>query len=281
MGPSALRIAGLCERLIRLGYRVTDMGDLPVRIPESAETGDERLRFLDEITAVNRTLAAQVATSLAAGALPLVSGGDHSLSIGSIAGVASWARERSEEFGLLWFDAHPDMNTPQTTPSGNIHGMGLATALGYGDERLTGLGGPAPKVRAENVVLIGVRNVDPGERDRVLKSGINVLTMRDIDERGIVSVLEEALAIVQRDTIGFHVSWDMDFVDPKAAPGVGTPARGGVNYREAHLALELVNDTDGLISMDCVETNPILDDRNKTGTLAVELILSALGKTIL
>lgn len=281
MGPSALRIAGLRERLTRLGYRVADTGDLPVRTPEAADPGDERAHFLEEIAAMNQALSDRVVAALEAGAIPLVLGGDHSLSIGSIAGIAAWARSRDEDFGLLWFDAHADMNTPDTTPSGNIHGMPLAVSLGYGDARLTEIGGFSPKVRWDRAVLIGARDVDTTERPLVRESGIRVFTMREIDEQGIVAVLEEALAIVTEGTLGFHVSWDMDFVDPNYAPGVGTPVRGGVNYREGHLALEIVSDTDGMIAMDCVETNPILDDRNRTGILGMELILSALGKTIL
>lgn len=281
MGPSALRIAGLRERLTRLGYRVADTGDLPVRTPEAADPGDERARFLEEIAAMNQALSGRVAAALEAGAIPLVLGGDHSLSIGSIAGIAAWARSLDEDFGLLWFDAHADMNTPDTTPSGNIHGMPLAVSLGYGDARLSEIGGFSPKVRWDRAVLIGARDVDATERPLVRESGIRVFTMREIDEQGIVAVLEEALAIVTEGTLGFHVSWDMDFVDPNYAPGVGTPVRGGVNYREGHLALEIVSDTDGMIAMDCVETNPILDDRNRTGVLGMELILSALGKTIL
>ncbi|CAN5146401.1 MAG: arginase [Gemmatimonadetes bacterium] len=281
MGPSALRIAGLRERLSRLGYRVTDIGDLQVRIFEAAELGDERARFLEEIAGMNRTLSERVIAALEARAVPIVLGGDHSLSIGSIAGVAAWARAREEDVGLLWFDAHADMNTPETTPSGNIHGMPLAATLGYGDSALTDIGGFAPKVRWEKVALVGARDVDAVERPLIRESGIRVFTMREIDEKGIVPVLEEALAIVSEGTIGFHVSWDMDFVDPNFAPGVGTPVKGGVDYREGHLALEIVSDTDGMISLDMVETNPILDDRNRTGVLGMELILSALGKAIL
>jgi arginase len=281
MGPSALRIAGLRGRLIRLGYDVTDTGDVPVTIPESADAGSEQARFRDEITATNKALAERVQASLEAGALPIVLGGDHSLSIGSIAGAASWAAREGDDLGLLWFDAHADMNTTETTISGNIHGMGLAASLGYGDPVLTELGGLTPKVRPDKVALIGARDVDPGEREMVRESGIRVFTMREIDEKGIVRVLEEAMAIVRQGTLGFHVSWDMDFVDPNYAPGVGTPVTGGVNYREGHLALELVSDGGGMVSIDCVETNPILDDRNRTGTLGMELLLSAMGKSIL
>jgi arginase len=281
MGPTALRIAGLGERVARLGYVMSDVGDISATIPESAERGDERAHFLAEIAAVNRALAQRVKASLEAGAVPVVLGGDHSIAIGSIAGVAAWARERKGEIGLLWFDAHGDMNTPETTPSGNIHGMPLAVALGHGDPALTGIAGFSPKVKNHKVVLIGARDLDPGERVLIRETGIRVFTMREIDEKGIVPILEEALAIVGEGTLGFHVSLDMDFVDPNFAPGVGTPVKGGVDYREGHLALEMVSDSDRMLSIDIVETNPILDERNRTGTLAVELALSALGKTIL
>jgi arginase len=281
MGPSALRIAGVYERLSRLGYDVVDVGDVATTIPETADPGNLQARFLDEIARVCREVSDRVRTALEAGAVPLVLGGDHSISIGSIAGSAGWARAREEEIGLLWFDAHADMNTPDTTPSGNIHGMPLAVALGYGDPVLVELGGWSPKIAPEKTVLIGARDVDRTERPLVLESGIRVFTMRAIDEMGIVPVLEEALAIVSEGTIGFHLSWDMDFVDPSFAPGVGTAVKGGVDYREGHLALEIVSDTDGMIAMDLVEANPILDERNRTGVLGMELILSAFGKTIL
>ncbi|MBW3660630.1 MAG: arginase [Gemmatimonadetes bacterium] len=281
MGPSALRIAGVRERLQRLGYEVVDLGDLPVRILESAEEGESHARFLTEIAEVNRRLAERVRGILEDGALPLVLGGDHSISIGSLAGASAWANADDEEIGLLWFDAHADMNTPETSPSGNIHGMPLAVALGHGPSELVEIEGSRPKIRPEKTVLIGARAVDPGERRLIRESAMRAFTMREIDEDGIVPVLEEALAIVTEGTIGFWVSWDMDFVDPNYAPGVGTPVRGGVDYREGHLALEIVSDTDGMIGMDCVETNPILDERNRTGRLGMELILSAFGKTIL
>jgi arginase len=281
MGPSALRIAGVHERLSRLGYEVLDAGDVATTIPESADPGNPKAHFLDEIARVCGEVSVRVRAALDAGAVPLVLGGDHSISIGSIAGSAGWARAQEDEIGLLWFDAHADMNTPATTPSGNIHGMPLAVALGYGDPALVELGGWSPKVTPEKTVLIGARDVDRTERPLVLDSGIRVFTMRAIDEMGIVAVMEEALAIVSEGTIGFHLSWDMDFVDPSFAPGVGTAVKGGVDYREGHLALEIVSDTDGMVAMDLVEANPILDDRNRTGLLGVELILSAFGKTIL
>jgi len=281
MGPTALRIAGLRERLGRLGYTVVDAGDVAVPIPESADPGNPKAHYLDELAAIDRAVFDTVRKVLDRGAIPLVLGGDHSIAIGSIAAVSAWARDKDEDVGLLWFDAHADMNTPDTTPSGNIHGMPLAVSLGFGDPSLTRIGGFAPKIRSEKTVLFGARDIDPGERELVRDSGMRVFTMREIDQKGIVPVLEEALAIVTEGTLGFYVSWDMDFVDPNYAPGVGTPVKGGVNYREGHLALEMISDTDGMIAMDCVETNPILDDRNRTGRLGVELILSAFGKTIL
>ncbi|HET6637411.1 MAG TPA: arginase [Gemmatimonadota bacterium] len=281
MGPSAIRIAGVRERLERLGYKVIDTGDVPVPIPETADPGDPKAHYLPQIAEVATDLADRVTGAMRAGAVPLVLGGDHSLSIGSIAGAARWAAENDLELGLLWFDAHADMNTPDTTPSGNIHGMPLATSLGYGPPELTGIAGFSPKVRWDKTVLIGARDVDRGERALIHEAGIRTFTMREIDEDGIVPVLEEALAIVNEGTAGFLVSWDMDFVDPNFAPGVGTAVKGGVDYREGHLALEIVSDTDGMIAMDLVETNPILDEHNRTGRLGMELILSAFGKTIL
>jgi arginase len=281
MGPSAIRIAGVRERLERLGYKVIDTGDVPVPIPETADPGDPKAHYLPQIAEVATDLADRVTGAMRAGAVPLVLGGDHSLSIGSIAGAARWAAENDLELGLLWFDAHADMNTPDTTPSGNIHGMPLATSLGYGPPELTGIAGFSPKVRWDKTVLIGARDVDRGERALIHEAGIRTFTMREIDEEGIVPVLEEALAIVNEGTAGFLVSWDMDFVDPNFAPGVGTAVKGGVDYREGHLALEIVSDTDGMIAMDLVETNPILDEHNRTGRLGMELILSAFGKTIL
>ncbi len=281
MGPSAIRIAGVRERLARLGYQVIDTGDVPVPIPESADPGDPKAHYLPQIAEVAAELADRVTTAMRAGAIPLVLGGDHSLSIGSIAGAARWARENDADIGLLWFDAHADMNTPDTTPSGNIHGMPLAASLGYGDPALTEIAGFSPKVRWDKTVLIGARDVDRGERALIREAGIRTFTMREIDEDGIVPVLEEALAIVSEGTAGFLVSWDMDFVDPNFAPGVGTAVKGGVDYREGHLALEIVSDTDRMIAMDLVETNPILDEHNRTGRLGMELILSAFGKTIL
>ncbi|MDX1623855.1 MAG: arginase [Gemmatimonadota bacterium] len=281
MGPSALRIAGIRSRLEAIGCEVVDGGDIRVPPPESADPGEPAARYLEEIAAVNRTLASRVRRALDEGATPLVLGGDHSIAIGSVAGAGGWARDRGEEIGLLWFDAHADMNTPETTPSGNIHGMPLAVCLGHGPPSLVEIGGFSPKVRPERVALIGARDLDHGERERVRDTGLRVFTMREIDEDGIVPVLERALSIVGEASGGYWVSWDMDFVDPNYAPGVGTPVQGGVNYREGHLALEIVSDDGGMVGMECVETNPILDERNRTGRLGTELILSAFGKSII
>jgi arginase len=212
---------------------------------------------------------------------PLVLGGDHSVAVGTVAGVSHAYRQQDKKIGVIWVDAHADMNTPETSPSGNVHGMPLACCIGEGPAELTGILGYAPKVQPRNVVLVGIRDVDLSERSRVRASGINVFTMRDIDERGMRDVMEEALALAGADAAGVHLSLDMDAVDPDEAPGVGTPVRGGITYREAHLAMEIVCDSGQLTSMEVVEVNPVLDAANRTALLAVELVLSALGKRIL
>lgn len=213
--------------------------------------------------------------------MPLVLGGDHSIAIGSVAGTTSFHAKRGEHLGLIWFDAHGDSNTPDTTPSGNIHGMSLAVALGHGDRDLVRLGGRAPKVRARNTVLIGIRDLDHGERDFLKKSGVTVYTMRDLDERGMRDVLDEGIRLASDGTAGIHLSFDLDVVDPEDAPGTGTPVWGGVSYREAHLAMEMIHDRATIVAIDLVEVNPVLDSQNMTGILAVELAQSVLGKTIL
>ena len=215
------------------------------------------------------------------GFAPLVLGGDHSIAIGTVGGVSKFFQERGKRIGLIWIDAHADMNTPQTSPSGNIHGMPLACCVGLGPRELTHLEGYAPLVRPENVALVGVRDVDVLEKPHVRHSGVRVFTMRHIDERGMRAVMEEAIQIASEDTAGFHVSLDMDFIDPAEAPGVGTPIRGGGTYRETHLALEMLSDTGRMTSMEVVEVNPILDEENRTARLAVELAMSAFGKRIL
>jgi len=277
MGPSAIRYAGLRERIAALGYRVRDLGNLAVPLAEQIEppTLDEPLRYLQPIVGVVRDLAQQVRNVISGNTLPIVLGGDHSLSIGSVAGAA-----HNRRIGVIWLDAHGDYNTPETTPSGNIHGMGLAVLTGRGHPMLTGLIGRTPVIRPEDAALVGVRNLDSGERELLRTSGVHVFTMHDIDRRGMAAVMEEAILHVSASTSGFHLSFDLDVLDPHEAPGVGTPVLGGITYREAHLAMELVAASGRLISLDLVEVNPILDTRNMTALLAVEFALSALGKTI-
>ncbi|MGE5176170.1 MAG: arginase [Hyphomicrobiales bacterium] len=281
MGPSAIRVAGLESRLEALGHRVSDYGDVDVLIPETQEVGPGTLRYKPAILAACESLRREVERSLAEGRLPLVLGGDHSIAIGSVAGSSGHHARRDEAIGLLWFDAHGDCNTPETTPSGNVHGMALAVSLGLGDPELVGLGGRAPKVRPDRTALIGVRDLDPGEREILRGSGVAVYTVRDLDERGMRDVLRDALRAVGRDTAGVHLSFDLDVVDPEDAPGTGTPVMGGITYREAHLAMEILGDEANVVAADFVEVNPVLDARNATGVLAVELIQSLFGKRIL
>jgi len=272
-----MRYAGLRERIAALGYRVRDLGNLAVPLAEQIEppAADEPLRYLQPIVGVVRDLAQQVRDVISSNTLPIILGGDHSLSIGSVAGVA-----HNRRIGVIWLDAHGDYNTPETTPSGNIHGMGLAVLTGRGHPTLTGLIGRAPVIRPGDAALVGVRNLDDGERELLRTSGVHVFTMHDIDRRGMAAVMEEAILHVSASTSGFHLSFDLDVLDPHEAPGVGTPVLGGITYREAHLAMELVAASGRLISLDLVEVNPILDTRNMTALLAVEFALSALGKTI-
>ncbi len=281
MGPSALRVAGLNARIRALGYTVEDLGNFAVRVPEEMHVGEKRAKYLPEIAATCKELAQVVARTVAGGYLPLLLGGDHSLVIGSLAGVSVHFRKRKQKLGLVWLDAHGDLNTPETSPSGNVHGMPLAATLGYGAPELTHIGGFAPKIAAENASLVGARDLDPGEKRLVRRSGLRVFTMREIDERGMRAVMDEALKRATAGTAGFAASLDMDFVEPHDAPGVGTPVRGGVTYREAHLAMEMIADSGKLVSLEVVEINPVIDLHNKTAQLGVELALSALGKKIL
>lgn len=281
MGPSALRVAGLNTRIKQLGHTIEDFGNVPVRQAEEQHFGDRRAKFLAEIAETCRNLADIVAHALEDGALPVVLGGDHSVAIGSLAGVSSYYRKQGQTVGLIWVDAHADMNTPETSPSGNIHGMPLACTLGYGPEELTTIGGYAPNVPPAKCALVGVRNLDTREKQIVKESGVHVFTMRDIDEQGMRAVMEKAIACATDGTAGFALSLDLDMIDPSDAPGVGTPVRGGATYREAHLAMEMVADSGKMLSMEVVEINPIIDVHNKTAVLAVELVLSALGKKIL
>ena len=280
MGPSALRAAGLQAGLRAMGREVEDSGDLPVVIPETQSVVDDRARYLDEIASVCRATADRVSRTLIEGQLPVVIGGDHSIAVGTLAGVAQAVGQQNRDIGLIWLDAHGDMNTLDTTPSGNMHGMGLACAIGLGPAALAGLAGEPPIVAPAHVGLVGVRDLDPGEKGNLRDSGIHVFTMRDIDEHGMRNVVEQAIAVASNGTAGFHVSLDMDVVDPTEAPGVGTPCPGGISYREAHLAMEMIADSRSMLSFEVVEVNPILDTANRTGLLAVELALSAFGKQI-
>jgi arginase len=280
MGPSAVRYAGLGQHVQALGHRYGDGGDISVPIPEVRAPG-KGPRYLREIHRACERLAQRVERLMDEGVIPLVVGGDHSMAIGTITGVAAHFRKRGEKLGLVWVDAHADMNTPETSPSGNIHGMPLGTVMGYGAPELVNLGGFSPKLDPENVALIGIREVDPGEREIVLRSGIHYYEMMKVDARGMGAVIEEALSHVLRGTAGVHLSFDMDAVDPEYAPGVGTPVRGGLSLRESHLLMEMVADTGKLVSLEYAELNPIHDTANQTGQLLCELVGSALGKRVM
>jgi arginase len=281
MGPSALRLAGLDERIASLGYDVEDLGNVQVDQPESLPVGPHRARYLPQISHTCERLADMVYRVVGEGKLPLVIGGDHSVAVGTVSGLSRYHRERHGRIGLIWIDAHADMNTPDTSPSGNVHGMPLACCVGVGPAEMTHIYEYAPKVDPRNVALVGIRDVDRKEAPQVGSTGVTAFTMRAIDERGMRAVVEDAIAIASRDTAGFHVSFDMDSVDPDEAPGVGTPVRGGLTYREAHLAMETICDSGRFIGMEIVEVNPVLDQANRTAVLGVELVLSAFGKRIL
>ena len=282
MGPSAMRVAGLEARLEALGHQVADGGNIRVEIAETQASGSRNAHYLKEINETCTRIAEAVLKTLDEGMTPLLLGGDHSLAAGSVSGVAEFHRRKGEKIGLVWIDAHSDINTPETSPSGNVHGMPLAALLGLGPDPLAKIFGHAPKIAAENAVLIGVRDIDASERENIRRAGMtHVYTMRDIDERGMRAVMEEALAAAGNGTAGYHVSLDMDWIDPEEAPGVGTPVRGGATYREAHLAMEILADHGRLLSFEIVEVNPVIDEHNRTADLAVELACSAFGKNIL
>ena len=281
MGPSAIRIAGLNQAIALLGYEVSDAGNVHVHPPEAMEEMNPRARYLQQIADATEELAALVETALEEDALPVVLGGDHSIAIGSVAGLASYYRKLNKRVGIIWLDAHADSNTPETSPSGNIHGMPLAALLGRGAHELTHVAGFAPKVLPENTAIIGARSIDPGERELLRSLGIRVFTMSELDERGLPDVIAEAVDIASLNTAGLHVTMDMDFIDPFYAPGVGTPERGGATYREGHYAMEKIADSGRVLSVELTEVNPVFDTANQTALLAVELILSALGKKIL
>ena len=281
MGPSAIRAAGLNAALKGLGHQVEDAGNASVKLAEEQPFGDRRAKYLNEIAATCQEVAERVEKTLEEGLFPLVLGGDHSIAIGTLAGVSKFHRDRDQAIGCLWIDAHGDMNTPETSPSGNIHGMPFAAVLGLGPDPLTKIFGYAPKVLAKDCVLVGARDLDARERRQIRHSGINVFTMRDIDEQGMRAVMERSVGLALRDTAGFAVSLDMDAVDPAEAPGVGTAVPGGITFREAHLAMEIIADSKAMVSLEIVEVNPILDTLNRTASLAVGLASSALGKKIL
>jgi arginase len=282
MGPSAFRIAGLGERITGLGYAVIDKGDLPTPIPETQDLHDERKKYIRDIAKVCQKLYQTALQSLDEGVMPIVLGGDHSLAAGSVAAAADWAkRTRDLPIGLLWVDAHGDMNTPATSLSGNVHGMPLAALLGTEPAELARIGTISPKVLPAHTVIIGVRNLDEREKVAVRDSHVHVFTMKDIDRQGIASIVEQAVNLAGVGTAGIHVSFDMDVCDPSIAPGVGTPVKGGLDYREAHMVMEIVADSGALTSLDLVEVNPTLDERNMTAQLGTELALSALGMKIL
>ncbi|AQS54597.1 arginase [Novibacillus thermophilus] len=277
MGPSAIRYANLQGKLQQIGFEVEDIGNLQVPTPETYEIGDTKLKYLREIVRVNEELAQTVTSVMEKGGFPLVLGGDHSIAIGTIAGVSRLQKRT----GVIWFDAHGDLNTAETSPSGNIHGMPLAASLGWGHPDLTNCAGDGPKISPEHVALIGVRSLDEGEKRAIQENGIHVFTMHEIDRMGMAKVVEEALHIVTNGTDGVHLSLDLDGIDPNEAPGVGTPVAGGVTYRESHLALEIISQADVLTSAEFVEVNPILDVENKTAKVAVALIGSVFGERVL
>ena len=281
MGPSALRVAGLNARVAALGYVVEDRGNVPVEQAEAWPEGDARAKYLPQIAAACQAIAQRVDEVLSRGQVPLVLGGDHSVAVGTVSGAARHFRAENQSIGLIWLDAHADMNTPESSPSGNIHGMPLACILGIGPLPLASLAGFRPTIAPQNAVIVGLRDVDQMEKPHVRESGVRAFTMRHIDERGLRAVMEDAIGIASEGAAGFHVSLDMDFVDPQDAPGVGTPVRGGATYREAHLAMEMICDSRRMVSMEVVEVNPVIDEANRTADLAVELIMSGLGKRIL
>ncbi|MEA2714924.1 MAG: arginase [Gemmatimonadales bacterium] len=281
MGPSAIRIAGVADRLTELGHKVVDEGDIVIKNMEELKVGHERARYLGEIARAAAVIARKIERIMGLGHFPLVLGGDHSIAVGTVSGIAAHAQRQDQRVGLLWIDAHGDINTPETSPSGNIHGMPLAALLGFGAGELTAVAGPPPKVHPANVALVGIRSLDAGEKKRLKETGVQVHTMSDIDRHGVHRVMQKALARVTDGTDYVHVSFDLDAVDPTVAPGVGTPVKGGLDYREAHLVMEVLADAGVMTSLEMVEVNPILDQGNASAAFAVELVQSAFGKKIL
>jgi arginase len=277
MGPSAIRYAGINERLKPLFEEIHDLGDIPIGRPEVAIDKESNLRNLDLVAEKNTMLAEKVDEAIQSGFFPLVLGGDHSIAIGTLAGVA----KHYKNLGVIWYDAHGDLNTAETSPTGNIHGMPLAASLGLGHPLLTELGGYSPKVKPENVVIIGARALDDGEKDLIKEIGIKVYTMHEIDRLGMTKVMEETITYLKERTDGVHLSLDLDGLDPSDAPGVGTPVMGGISYRESHLAMEMLEESKIVTSAEFVEVNPILDEKNKTATCAVALMGSLFGEKLL
>ncbi len=281
MGPSAIRIAGMGARLTELGHKVVDEGDIVIKNIEELKVGDERARYLPEIARAATAVARKVERIIGLKHFPLVLGGDHSIAVGTVSGIAAFAHSQGKKLGLLWIDAHGDINTPETSPTGNIHGMPLAALLGFGAPELTSVGGPTPKVDPANVALVGIRSLDAGEKKRLKETGVQVHTMSDIDRHGVSRIMKKALGQVTAGTDFVHVSLDLDAVDPSVTPGVGTPVKGGLAYREAHLIMEVIADAGVMTSLEVVEVNPILDEGNASAEFAVELVQSAFGKKIL
>lgn len=277
MGPSAIRYAGGIERLEAIDKKVNDLGDITVESPNKEEAEDgSNLKNIHQVKKANENLAELVDAEIHKGQFPLIFGGDHSIAIGSIAGISN----HYKDLGVIWYDAHGDLNTDNTSPSGNIHGMPLAVNLGLGDERLTSIAGKYPKVKPENIVIIGARDLDPGEKDLIHEKGMKVFTMHEIDRMGMPKVMEETLQYLRERTDGVHLSLDLDGLDPEEAPGVGTPVIGGLSYRESHLAMEMLHESKMITSAEFVEVNPILDDKNKTATVAVGLMGSLFGEKL-
>lgn len=281
MGPSALRIAQLSEKLLRLGYKVNDLGDINIQIMERQKIENPNLRYLKEIVRTSQTLANRVEKTLESKHFPLVIGGDHSMAIGTIAGISSYCKKNDLTLGVIWIDAHADMNTNETSPSGNIHGMPLAAAVGLGDESLVNLKGFAPKVLPENCVVIGARSIDELERINIKKLNIPVYTMSDVDKLGVHRIITRVLKSFNERVDHIHVSFDVDSVDPSIAPGVGTPVPGGLSFRETHLVMEAIAECGCMSSLEITEVNPILDSRNQTAEFVVGVVASSMGQRIL
>jgi arginase len=277
MGPSAIRYAGINERLKPLFEEIHDLGDIAIGRPEVVVDKESNLRNLDLIAEKNVLLAEKIEEAIQSGAFPLVLGGDHSIAIGTLAGVS----KHYKNLGVIWYDAHGDLNTAETSPTGNIHGMPLAVSLGLGHDKLTQIGGYAPKVKPENVIIIGARSLDEGERTLIKEKGIKVYTMHEIDRMGMAKVMEEIIAYLKENTDGVHLSLDLDGLDPSECPGVGTPVMGGISYRESHLAMEMLEEAKLITSAEFVEVNPILDEKNKTASIAVGLMGSLFGEKLL